>query len=54
MSINKLKYKAMKEFMQIFGEPFQAKERSRTEKFVLGVVAPAACVAGVILSHLLP
>ena len=44
----------MKEFMQIFVEPFQTKELSRTEKFVLGVVAPAALVAVVILSHMLP
>ena len=54
LSINKLKYKAMKEFMQIFVEPFQAKELSRSEKFVLGIVAPAAFVTVVILSHLLP
>ena len=54
LSINNLKDKAMKEFMQIFVEPFQTKELSRTEKFVLGVVAPAAFVAVVILSHLLP
>ena len=54
LSINKLKYKAMKEFMQIFVEPFHTKELSRSEKFVLGVVAPAAFVVVVILSHLLP
>ena len=52
--IHNLKYKVMKEFMQIFVEPFKSKELSRTEKFVLGVVAPAAFVAVVILSHLLP
>ena len=44
----------MKEFMNIWIEPFKAKELSRSEKFVLGVVAPAAFVAVVILSHLLP
>ena len=44
----------MKEFMQIFVEPFQAKELSGSEKFVLGLVAPAAFVAVVVLSHLLP
>lgn len=44
----------MKEFMKIWVEPFQTKELSKTEKFVLGVVAPAAFVAVVILSHLLP
>ena len=44
----------MKEFMEIWVEPFQEKALSRSEKFVLGVVAPAAFVAVVILSHLLP
>ena len=44
----------MKEFMEIWIEPFQDRELSRHEKFVLGVVAPAAFVAVVILSHLLP
>jgi hypothetical protein len=53
-SIYKLKYKAMKEFMNIWIEPFKTKELDRHEKFVLGVVAPAAFVAVVILSHLLP
>ena len=53
LSINKLKYKAMKEFIKIWVEPFHEKALSRSEKFVLGVVAPAAFVAVVILSHLL-
>lgn len=44
----------MKEFMNIWIEPFKTKELSRHEKFILGVVAPAAFVAVVILSHLLP
>ena len=44
----------MKEFMNIWIEPFQTKELNQHEKFVLGVVAPAAFVAVVILSHLLP
>ena len=44
----------MKEFMKSWVEPFQAKELSRTDKFVLGVVTTAAFVAVVILSHLLP
>ena len=44
----------MKEFMNIWIEPFKTKELSRTEKFVIGVVAPAAFVAVVILSHILP
>ena len=44
----------MKEFMNIWIEPFQTMELNRHEKFVLGVVAPAAFVAVVILSHMLP
>jgi len=44
----------MNEFLNIFVEPFKTKELDRHEKFVLGVVAPAAFVAVVILSHMLP
>jgi hypothetical protein len=44
----------MNEFLNIFVEPFKTKELDRTEKIVLGVVAPAAFVAVVILSHMLP
>lgn len=44
----------MKEFMQIFVEPFKSKELDSTEKFIIAIVAPAAFVAVVILSHLLP
>jgi hypothetical protein len=44
----------MKEFMQIFVEPFQGSEFTTREKVVFGVVAPAAFVAVVMLSHLLP
>ena len=44
----------MKEFMKIWVEPFKTKELSRHEKFVLGVVAPAAFIAMAILINLLP
>ena len=44
----------MNEFLNIFVEPFKTRELDSTEKFVLGIVAPAAFVAVVILSHLLP
>ena len=39
----------MKEFMNIWIEPLKTKEFNRHEKFVLGIVAPAAFVAVVIL-----
>jgi hypothetical protein len=54
LSINKLKYKAMKEFMEIWVEPFQEKALSRSENFVLGVAVPAAFIAMAILINLLP
>lgn len=44
----------MKEFMQIWVEPFQDGELTPWEKVVFGIVAPAAFVAVVIVSHLLP
>ena len=54
LSIHHLNITTMKEFMNIWIEPFKTKELDRTEKFVLGIVAPAAFMAVVILSHLLP
>ena len=44
----------MEEFMNIWIEPFKTKELNRHEKIMLGVVASAAFVSVVILSHLLP
>ncbi len=44
----------MKEFMNIWVEPFQEKELSRSENFVLGVAVPAAFIAMAILINLLP
>ena len=44
----------MKEFMNIWIEPFKTKELNRHEKFVLGVAVPAAFIAMAILINLLP
>jgi hypothetical protein len=44
----------MKEFMEIWVEPFQEKALSRSENVVLGVAVPAAFIAMAILINLLP
>ena len=47
-------YKTMKEFMDIWVKPFQECGLTRREKWIMAVAVPAAYVAVVILSHLLP
>ena len=44
----------MKEFMDIWVKPFQECGLTRREKWIMAVAVPAAYVAVVILSHLLP
>ena len=44
----------MKEFMDIWVKPFQECGLTRREKVIMAVAVPAAYVAVVILSHLLP
>ena len=46
--------KTMKEFIDIWVKPFQECGLTRGEKWIMAVAVPAAYVAVVILSHLLP
>ena len=44
----------MKEFMEIWVKPFRECCLTRREKWIMAVAVPAAYVAVVILSHMLP
>ena len=44
----------MKEFMEIWAEPFKQANLTRREKIVMAIAAPAAYVAVCILVNLLP
>ena len=44
----------MREFLNIWVEPFREKPLTRREKFIIGVVVPAAFIAVCIIVNMLP